>query len=431
MTDMNFAGGGQPPRRPLSSRQRLGILAALIAIALVGVWFAAIRDRKDAGEAALRASSTKAMGGMADMPGMNMSANGSVVLTASQVRQFGITFGSVEERTMSSTLRATGAVVTPENRVVGVTTKVNGFVERLHVGATGVPVARGQPLFDLYSPEIVAGQEELLLARRADRVVGGTAVPGVPSASTDLLSSARRRLALLDVSDAVVEDVLRTGRVHRTIAVVAPASGIITEKMVIDGQGVTAGMPLFTIADLSVVWVDVEVREGDASAVRTGQAVDIEVAALPGRVFKGRIELIQPLVDPAARTVRARVAVNNAGIGLKPGMYATANVLIPSRRTLTVPASAVINTGTRSVTFVDMGGGRLMAHDVETGSTAGDYVEVLAGLEPGQRVVTSAQFLLESESNIGEVMKAMMSQTGSSDMKMEMPPTSSPARGRK
>lgn len=431
MTDMNFTGDGQRPPRSLTARQRLGILAAIVVVALVGVWFAATRDSKDAGEAALRANRTKATGGMADMPGMNMSSDGSVQLSASQIRQFGITFGSVEERTMSSTLRATGAVVTPENRVVGVTTKVNGFIERLHVGATAVPVARGQPLFDFYSPEIVAGQEELLLARRADRVVGGTAVPGMPSASTDLLASARRRLALLDVSDAVVEDVLRTGRVHRTISVVAPASGIVTEKMVVAGQGVTAGMPLFTITDLSVVWVDVEVREGDAGAVRAGQGVDIEVAALPGRTFKGRIELIQPMVDPAARTVRARVAVNNVGIGLKPGMYATVNVLIPSRRTLTVPASAVINTGTRSVIFVDMGGGRLMPHDVETGSAAGEYVEVLAGLEPGQRVVTSAQFLLESESNIGEVMKAMMGQTGSSDMKMDMPPTSAPARGRK
>ena len=430
MADMNFAGGGAGPRRSLSSRHRLGILAAIVGIALVGVWFAATRERKEAGDAALRASRTKVTGAMPDMPGMNMSSDGSVQLTASQIRQFGITFGSVEDRTLSSTLRATGAVVTPENRIVGVTTKVNGFVERLHVGVTGVVVARGQPLFDLYSPEIVAAQEELLLARRADRVIGSTSVPGVPGTSTDLLASARRRLALLDVPEALVDDVLRTGRVQRTISIVAPASGVITEKMVVAGQGVTAGMPLFAVADLSVVWVDVEVRETDAGAIRAGQAVDIEVAALPGRTLKGRIELVQPMVDPAARTVRARVAVNNTGLALKPGMYATVNVLIPSRRTLTVPASAVISTGTRSVVFVDMGSGRLMPHDVETGSTAGEHIEVLAGLEPGQRVVTSAQFLLESESNIAEVMKAMMGQTGSSDMKMAVPPTSAPPRGR-
>lgn len=431
MTDPGFTSGGQRPRRSLSPRQRLSILAVIVAVALAGVWFAASRDKRAASDAALRASRTKATGGMAGMEGMDMSGDGAVQLTASQISRFGITFGSVEERTLSSTLRATGAVVTPENRVSTVTTKVNGYVERLHVGTTGVPVSRGQPLFDLYSPEIVAAQEELLLARRADRVVGTGAVPGVPNASSDLLGAARRRLALLDVPDALVEEVLRAGRVHRTMTVFAPSPGIVTERMIVEGQGVTAGMPLLTIADLSAVWVEVEVREGDSGALRPGQGVDIEVAALPGRSFKGRIELVYPTVDSSARTVRARVAVSNAGLALKPGMYATVDVLIPSRRTLTVPASAVISTGTRSVVFVDMGGGRLMPHDVETGSAAGDYIEVLAGLEPGQRVVTSAQFLLESESNIAEVMKAMMGQTGSSDMKMDRPMTPAPPRGRK
>lgn len=407
----------------MTNRQRLVIVASLGGLALLGVWIASGRDRKSASDAALRANRTAATGAMADMPGMNMGSDGSVQLTAAQIRQFGITFGFVEERTMSSTLRATGAVVTPENRVVTVTTKVSGYVERLFVNTTGVAVSRGQPLFELYSAEIVAAQEELLLARRADRVVGGSAVPGVPSASTDLLGSARRRLALLDVPEALIEDVLRTSRIHRTMTVFAPASGVVTEKAVVQGQAVSAGMMLFTLADLSAVWVDVEVRESDAASIRVGQRADIEVSGLPGRAFKGRIELIQPTVDAAARTVRARVAVSNPGMMLKPGMYATVNVLIPSRRTLTVPGSAVVNTGTRSLVFVDMGAGRLMPHDVETGTAAGDYIEVLAGLEPGQRVVTSAQFLLESESNIGEVMKSMMGQTGSSDMKMAMPPT--------
>jgi RND family efflux transporter MFP subunit len=222
------------------------------------------------------------------------------------------------------------------------------------------------------------------------------------------------------------------------MTVFAPASGVVTEKAVVQGQGVNAGMMLFTLADLSAVWVEVEVREGDAGSLRAGQGVDVEVTGLPGRAFKGRIELIQPTVDAAARTVRARVAVSNPGMLLKPGMYATVNVLIPSRRTLTVPASAVISTGTRSLVFVDMGGGRLMPHDVEIGAATGEYTEVLSGLEPGQRVVTSAQFLLESESNIAEVMKSMMGQTGSSDMKMSMPPASTepatkgpPTKGRR
>jgi Cu(I)/Ag(I) efflux system membrane fusion protein/cobalt-zinc-cadmium efflux system membrane fusion protein len=422
----------------MTSKQRLIVVGSLGVLALIGVWAAAARDRKPTSDAALRANRTAATGSMADMPGMNMGSDGSVQVTAAQIRQFGITFGFVEERTMSSTLRATGAIVTPENRIVTVTTKVSGYVERLFVNSTGVPVSRGQPLFELYSPEIVAAQEELLLARRSDRVIGGSAVPGIPNASSDLLGSARRRLALLDVPEALIDDVLRTGRVHRTMTVFAPASGVVTEKAVVQGQGVNAGMMLFTLADLSAVWVEVEVREGDAGSLRAGQGVDVEVTGLPGRAFKGRIELIQPTVDAAARTVRARVAVSNPGMLLKPGMYATVNVLIPSRRTLTVPASAVISTGTRSLVFVDMGGGRLMPHDVEIGAATGEYTEVLSGLEPGQRVVTSAQFLLESESNIAEVMKSMMGQTGSSDMKMSMPPASTepatkgpPTKGRR
>jgi multidrug efflux pump subunit AcrA (membrane-fusion protein) len=404
----------------VSNGQRLAIVLGIGALALFAVWFVTSRDQRSASTAAVRATPTVGTGGMADMPGMDMSGDGSVQLTAAQLRQFGVTYGSVEERTMSSTLRATGSVVTPENRLVTVSTKVNGFAERLFVGATGVAVTRGQPLLELYSPEILAAQEDLLLARRAQ----GAVVPGIPGASSDLLGAARRRLELLDVSDAVIDDVLKTGRVRRTITVAAPISGIVLEKPVVEGQGITAGMMLFSLADLSTVWVEVEIREADAGALRMGQGVNIESASLPGRTFKGRIELVQPTVDAAARTVRARVVVSNSGAALKPGMYVTVNVLIPSRRALTVPASAVINTGTRSIVFVDMGGGRLTPQDVETGSSGGDFIEVLAGLEPGQRVVTSAQFLLESESNIAEVMKAMIGQMGSSDMKMSMPPAS-------
>lgn len=424
MTDpMNTESQG----RGLSPRQRLAIVSAGVAITLAAVWFSATRDKERTTNAALRANRTAATGAMADMPGMNMSGDGSVELTASQISQFGVTFGSVEDRTLSSSLRATGTVAAPEDRVTTVSTKVAGFVERMYVAATGVPVSRGQPVLELYSADLVAAQEELLLARRADRVVGGATVPGVAAGASDLLGAARRRLALLDVPDAVIEDVLRTGRVHRTIPIYAPASGVVTEKQVVEGQGVSSGVPLLTLSDLSSVWIDVEIREGDAGRLKTGQAVDIDLAALPGRTYKGQIALILPTLDAAARTVRARVEVSNPATALRPGMFANVTVLIPSRRTLTVPSSAVVSTGTRSIVFVDMGGGRLMPHDIEIGATGSDYVEVLAGLEPGQRVVTSAQFLLESESNIAEVMRAMMGQTGSADMKMDMPMPMPPA----
>ncbi len=188
------------------------------------------------------------------------------------------------------------------------------------------------------------------------------------------------------------------------------------DKRVVQGQSVMPGAQLYTIADLSDVWVDVQLREADASSVRVGSGADIEVTGMPGHVLKGRVTYVYPTLDSASRAVRARVVVSNTTGILKPGMYATVRVMTPSRSALTVPSSAVLRTGARNVVFVDMGNGQLMPQQVELGRMAGDYAEVLAGLEPGQRVVTSAQFLLDSESNLAEVMKAMMSQMSSGDM---------------
>jgi RND family efflux transporter MFP subunit len=276
--------------------------------------------------------------------------------------------------------------------------------------------------------------------------MGRSTVPGVPEGS-NLVEAAKRRLRLWDISEAQIEEVLRSGRVRRTLTLYAPTSGVVVEKNVVRGQAIAVGERLYTIADLAEVWIDVQFREGDAAAVRVGSGADIELAGLPGRQFKGRVEYVYPTLDQETRTVRARVAAANTGGLVKPGMYATVRVTTPGRSALAVPTSAVIRTGERSVVFVDMGGGQLMPHEVETGGTGTDYVEILAGLEPGQRVVTSAQFLLDSESNLAEVMKAMMGQMGTSDMNdmpgmdmggmdskgadmkgMKMPPPSTPPR---
>jgi Cu(I)/Ag(I) efflux system membrane fusion protein len=294
--------------------------------------------------------------------------------------------------------------------------KFSGFVERLYVNITGQPVQRGQALLDIYSPDLVAAQQELLLAGQLQNQIGRSAVPGVPGNATDLVDAAKRRLQLWDISDAQVDEILRTGRVRRTLTLFAPSSGVVVDKKVLQGTAITAGQVVYTIADLADVWVDAQLREADAAAVRSGSGADVEVAGLPGRVFKGRVTYVYPTLDTTSRAVRARIVVSNSEKILKPGMYATVRLLTPSRSALTVPNSAVLRTGDRNVVFVDMGGGQLMPQDVELGGAAGDYTEVLAGLEPGQRVVTSAQFILDSESNLGEVMKAMMGQMSSGDL---------------
>ncbi|MGH7465546.1 MAG: efflux RND transporter periplasmic adaptor subunit, partial [Longimicrobiales bacterium] len=208
----------------------------------------------------------------------------------------------------------------------------------------------------------------------------------------------------------------------------APASGIVVDKNIMAGQAVQAGQLLYTIADLSEVWVEAELRETDAGLVTEGDAATIEVAALPGRPVQGRVEYIYPTLQAQARTLKARIAIANPDGRLKPGMFATVRLQAPGRTALTVPTSAILNTGERRVVFVDMGAGRIMPHEVETGRVAGEYTEVLAGLEPGQRVVTSAQYMLDSESNLAEVMKSMMGTMNMSDMQgMEMEGMDMPA----
>lgn len=398
---------------PPGSQNAILIGGSLVAV-MLGGW-AIVSSGDDSSQA--RRGGMAGMEGMEGMAGMNMSGAGSVVLTAGQIAEFGLTFGTVEMRMLETEVRTVGTVAVDETRVAQIAPKFGGFVERLYLAYTGQPVRRGQPVLEIYSPELVAAQQELLVARRLDRTMDDSRVPGVPAASSDLLGAARRRLQLWDVSEAQIEEVLRTGRVQRTLTVYSPASGVVVEKTVVSGQATAPGEALYTIADLSEVWIDLEVREADAASVRVGAGADVEFTGLPGRPFKGRVEYVYPTLQEETRSVRARVSVANTGGALKPGMYATVIVRASTRRALAVPSSAVLRTGQRNVVFVEMGPGRLMPHEVEIGRVTDDLTEVLTGVEPGQRLVTSAQFLLDSESNLAEVMKAMMSQMGAGDMR--------------
>lgn len=346
---------------------------------------------------------------MPGMPGMAMPAGGEARLDASQLRQFGVTFGRVDLRVLRDDVRAAGVVAVDETRLTQVTTRTSGFVERLHANFTGRAVRRGEPLLDLYSPEVLATEEELLVAAR---LPASLPVPGVEGRGLSLVAAARERLVLLGMPRAQIAEVLRTGRARRTFTVVSPATGVVTEKRVIEGQAVQSGQPLLTIADLAGVWIEAQLRETDASRVRVGSGADVELAALPGRSLKGTVTFVEPVLQSATRSVTARVSVANAGGQLRPGMSATVRIVTPGREVLTVPTDALVRTGDRTLVFVDRGGGRLTPADVEVGATVGPLTEVLGGLQSGQRVVTSAQFLLDSESNLAEVMRGMIGQMG-------------------
>jgi membrane fusion protein, copper/silver efflux system len=341
---------------------------------------------------------------MKAMPGMvGISASSGVHLTTDQIRQFGVTFGTVESRPLAARVRTVGTVMPNEQTLSQVTPKVSGFVDRLYINQTGQHVRRGEPLLTLYSPDLVAAQEELLVAAR---------LATTDSTATTLVEAGKRRLRAWDVSETQIDRVLRSRTAERTITLYAPTTGVVMDKKVVQGQSIQAGDMLLSVANLSDVWVDAQVRELDAASVHIGSPATIEFTSYPGHPFAGHVGFIYPTVEGDARTVTARIVVPNADDLLKPGMYATVALDAPPHTALSVPSSAILNTGQRTLVFVDLGGGAFSPHEVTTGTVAGDYTEILTGVTAGQRVVTSAQYLLDSESNLAETMKSMIGQTG-------------------
>lgn len=324
-----------------------------------------------------------------------------VHLTAEIARAIGVRFTVVERGPLARAVRTVGQVVPAEPKLTEITTKIDGFVEQLFIDATGISVRRGEPLLTLYSPMLVAAQEELLAARRLAGSVDSTDAETWRNARA-LLEASRRRLSYWDISAEQIERLERTGEVTKTLTLTAPFNGIVLEKMVVAGQAVMAGMKLYRIADLSTVWVEGAVFEQDLGFVRVGAPVRSELAAYPGRSFEGRVSFVWPTVDAESRTVRVRVAFSNPGGLLKPGMYATLFVeALVGRDVLSVPAEAVVMTGERNLVFVVGRDGALEPREVVLGPRAGDRFQVLEGVAEGARIVASANFLVDAESRLG------------------------------
>lgn len=347
-----------------------------------------------------------------------------VMLIGDAEERIGVTYAVAAVGPLSREIRTVGQVTFDETRLTAVTAKIDGWIERLYVDYTGQAVEKGAPLFALYSPMLVSAQEELLLARqlRAD-VANGTEESR--SGASDLVSSARRRLAYWDVPASEIARIEATGQVQRTITLRSPATGFVIRKNVLEGQRIMAGEPLYELADLRTVWIEGEVFEQDLAALRLGQRVSAVVEALPGRELVGRITYIHPTLDPETRTVRVRVELANPEYLLKPGMYATLRVTGATRpNVLSVPRSAVLVTGERSLVFVRRADGMLEPREVTLGVATDDRIEILGGLAAGETVVSSATFLVDAESNLGTVMGGMGNMPG---MDMTAPASSPPA----
>jgi len=341
------------------------------------------------------------MEGMSGMAGMPMGNSGPIRVTARQAALAGVTFAVAREAPIERTVRAVAMAVPNERGLAIVNARVSGWVEKLYANETGRLVRAGEPLLELYAPELVTAQEELLLAKRLAATAG----------ADSLVAAARRRLALWNIAEEEIAEIERTGEVRRRLIIRGPSQGYILEKQVIEGQMIQAGAQLFKIADLSTIWIELAIFESDIPLVRVGQRAEVTFDALPGHLFRGRVTFVYPELDMRTRTLRVRVEVPNGRLLVKPMMYGAVRIATNGPRGVVVPLTAVLPTGTRDLAFVVRQGG-MVPTEVVVGSRGDSTVLVADGLAPGDTVVASATFLFDSESQLAAAMAGIMLNMG-------------------
>lgn len=402
----------------MRTNRQMIVSAALLLVAVVGVVGYAITHGSR--------SATGAMSGHVHGASASPDSQGPKMFSISEerARRIGVAYAVAHRSMLGRSVRSVGTIGFDETHLANVNPKIEGWVERLFVDYTGAPVVRGQPLMAVYSPMLVSAQEELILARKlADESAGDAATPAAQNAR-ELLAAARRRLQYWDIPADEIARIERSGQTQRTIVLRSPASGVVTEKNVVQGTRIMPGMDLFKIADLSTVWLQGDVFEKDLSLVHVGQPATVTLDAYPGETFRGRVAFIAPSVDLQSRTGTVRVELANPGNRLKPGMYAAVQIDVPARAPeLVVPRTAVLSTGQRNIVFVRHEDGMLMPHEVRLGLAVGDTVQILGGIPEGATVVSSAGFLVDAESNLGAAMQSMPG------MDMGAPAAAPPAQG--
>jgi Cu(I)/Ag(I) efflux system membrane fusion protein/cobalt-zinc-cadmium efflux system membrane fusion protein len=334
-------------------------------------------------------------------------ARAPVQLDLRRQQLIGVRLAAAETATLDRGIRAVGTVAFDETRLADVNVQVDGFVRTLHVNASGVFVAKGQPLFALYSPELLATEQEYLLALRAREQVRASANGADEAAgyADRLAGAARQRLALWRLPASEIEELERTRQPRDTVTFTSPASGYVIEKNVVSGQRVMAGERLYRLADLSTVWVEADVYERDLAGVKRGARATVTVDAWPGESFDARVVLVAPALDAATRTARVRFALANPGAKLRPGMFANVELAAASVRGLTVPADAVVDSGTRRFVFVSQGEGFFEPRPVEIGARGNGLIEITKGLAEGEQVASGATFFIDSESQLRAAME--------------------------
>lgn len=332
---------------------------------------------------------------------------GTIHVSPEKQQLIGVRYGVVEASSGTHTFRAVGKVAYDETRIARVHTKVEGWIERVFVDFTGDMVRKGQPMLTLYSPELLATQQEFILAQRGRELMRSSTLKGTLEQSESLLAAARKRLELWDLTEEQINEIAWTHKPITNITIEAPVTGYVTARNAFPKQRIDPETELYTVVDLSKVWIMADVFENEAPLVKVGQLATVHLSYIPGKVFRARVHYIQPQVDPMTRTIKVRLEADNPNLQLKPDMFAdvTFSVLMPKR--VTVPSEAVLDAGIRKTVFVDRGNGYLEPRQVQTGERVGDRVEVVSGLRPGERVVISGNFLIDSESQLKSAAAGM------------------------
>jgi Cu(I)/Ag(I) efflux system membrane fusion protein len=325
---------------------------------------------------------------------------GHVSLSPTQRVMANVATVEAKPGTLSKEINAVGIVQFDQSRQAKVTAWIAGRLDRLHVNKVGDYVSKERPVAEVYSPDLVATQQEYLLAIRSRDQLKNSPVAAIAGNGDGLVASARQRLMLFGVKESQIAELERAGKPNIRLPIYTPLSGVVIEKMMQQGQYVNTGDVLFNIADLSRVWVEVEVYENEFQSIHIGQQVEIRSQSFPGKPFSGRIAYIYPFLDPKTRTVKARVEMANPGMKLKPDMFVNAVIKVPLGRAIVVPLTALIDTGKRKVVWVESSPGMFEPRDVQTGQQTDDRVQILSGLKAGDKVAVSGGYLIDSESQL-------------------------------
>lgn len=338
------------------------------------------------------------------------SRDAAIVIDPVTIQNIGVQTATVQERPLTRSIRTVGHLDYNEEMFSRINVKYAGWIEKLYVNETGQQVAAGDPMLDIYSPELVAAQEEYLLAFQNLRNLEGSAFETIAKGAESLLDASRRRLLYWDVTETQIGELEVRGEITRTLTIYAPSNGIVVERMAELGMRVTPGMDMYRMADLSTIWAFAHVYDADAPWLSPGLTAEMELPYNPGKVYRGRIDYIYPYLDQASRDIKIRLVFPNRNLELKPQMYANIRLSARGERpVLVIPGSAVIRSGERDLVFVAMDGGRFEPREVILGMEGEDgYVQAASGVSAGEQVVTSAQFLIDSESRLQEAIQKML-----------------------